>query len=333
MKYKWLLILSAIFLHSSCESQGKKINGVSFVASPNKITHENIQPVKKVSANYVSLMPFGFIEDINSPKIIFNSSRQWFGETKEGIEQYANEFKKSEIKLMLKPQIWVWHGKYTGLITMNSEDKWEQLENSYSKFILTYAELAQKLDIEIFCIGTELEKFVLNRPQYWSKLISEVKKVYSGKITYAANWDEYKRLSFWNELDFIGIDAYFPLSDKKSPTIEELTKGWEAHKKEIIKIRERFSKPVLFTEYGYRSVHFTGKEPWSSNRVEGSVDLNAQKNALEVIYNEFWKEPWFAGGFLWKWFHNHDKVGGENNNRFTPQNKPSEQTIKNAYTK
>ena len=39
----------------------------------------------------------------------------------------------------------------------------------------------------------------------------------------------------------------------------------------------------------------------------------------------------FAGGFIWKWFHNHSEVGGMQNNRFTPQNKPVEKLIKEHY--
>ena len=81
----------------------------------------------------------------------------------------------------------------------------------------------------------------------------------------------------------------------------------------------------------YRSVDFTGKEPWNSDKVLGNVNLEAQKNGTQAIYNQFWKEDWFAGGFLWKWFHNHTEVGGEDNNRFTPQNKPTEGLIKQLY--
>ena len=54
-------------------------------------------------------------------------------------------------------------------------------------------------------------------------------------------------------------------------------------------------------------------------------------NATKALYDVFWKEEWFAGGFVWKWFLQHDKVGGENNNRFTPQNKPVEKVIQTYY--
>jgi hypothetical protein len=78
-------------------------------------------------------------------------------------------------------------------------------------------------------------------------------------------------------------------------------------------------------------VDFTGKEPWKSDVVVGKINLEAQVNGLRAIHNLFWKEDWFAGGFIWKWFHDHEKVGGVNNNRFTPQNKPAENVIRELY--
>ncbi len=87
----------------------------------------------------------------------------------------------------------------------------------------------------------------------------------------------------------------------------------------------------MFTEFGYRSVDFNGVKPWDSNRVEGNVNLQAQVNALQAIHNQFWKEDWFAGGFIWKWFIDHEKSGGENNNRFTPQNKPAGELLRKLY--
>jgi hypothetical protein len=331
MKNQRFLFLLLIFLNSSCKAQTEKINGLSFVASPDKINAIHTGPVIKMQSNYVALMPFGFIREIASPKITYNNNRQWFGETKVGLLQYAEKFQKVQIKMMVKPQIWVWNGVYTGLIEMDSEEKWKILEESYSAFILTYAKAAEEINADILCIGTELERFVVNRPAYWLELIKNIKKVYAGKLTYAANWDEYKRVPFWGELDFIGIDAYFPLSDKKTPTVQEFENGWKPHKEEISRIQKKFNTPIIFTEFGYRSIDFTGKKPWDSKRVVASINLEAQVNGLQAIHNQFWKEEWFAGGFVWKWFHDHQEVGGENNNRFTPQNKPAEKLLRKLY--
>ncbi|MEN8835030.1 MAG: glycoside hydrolase, partial [Polaribacter sp.] len=91
-------------------------------------------------------------------------------------------------------------------------------------------------------------------------------------------------------------------------------------------------KPILFTEFGYRSIDYTAKKPWEYSRQQGNVNLKAQQNALQALYNQFWTEEWFAGGFLWKWFHNQEQVGGLKNNRFTPQNKPAEELIRQLYS-
>lgn len=331
MKIIKLFFLLIITLTFSCKSQTKKVNGVSFVASRDSISKEHINPVLKSQSNFVALMPYGFIKELSTPEIKYNTDRQWFGETKNGLLQYAKIFQKENIRIMVKPHIWVWKGEFTGNIKMSSEESWKILEKSYSQYILAYAKAAEELNAALFCIGTELEQFVTNRPKYWKKLILEIRKVYKGKLTYAANWDEYHLHEFWNDLDFIGIDAYFPLSEKKSPTIAEYELGWKSHKAAILKVQQQFNKPILFTEFGYRSVDFNGKKPWDSKRLKGAVNLEAQANALQAIHNQFWKEEWFAGGFVWKWFYSHDKVGGEKNNRFTPQNKPAEELIRKLY--
>ena len=331
MNIKNLLLLLLIILNFSCKSQTKKINGLSFVASRDSINNLHIDPVLRANGNYVALMPFGFIKNLATPTITHNTNRQWFGETKNGLLQYAKRFQQEQVRIMVKPHIWVWRGEFTGAIKMDSEESWKILEDSYSAFILTYAKAAQDLNADILCIGTELEQFVANRPTYWQQLIKEIRTIYSGKLTYAANWDEFKRVPFWGELDYIGIDAYFPLSEQASPTVTQYELGWQKHKAAILKVQKQFNKPVLFTEFGYRSVDFNGKEPWDSSRVEAAVNLQAQVNALQAIHNQFWKEDWFAGGFIWKWFHKHAEVGGKENNRFTPQNKPAEELIKQLY--
>lgn len=310
-----------------------KINGVSFVASRDSLQQENIESLLNINANYAAIMPFGFIKSLDHPEVIYNQERQWFGETKIGAKQYINLLHKNNLKVMMKPQIWVWRGEFTGLVKMASEADWLQLENTYRNFILDYAKLAEKVGIEIFCIGTELESFIEHRPEYWRKLISEVRAVYKGTLTYAANWDEYKRVPFWDLLDYIGVDAYFPISESKTPNIEEIKAGWERWRVGLKAFSKKENKRILFTEYGYRSVDFSGKKPWESEREMNSVNLEAQANLLEGLYQSVWEEEWFVGGFLWKWFISHERAGGTENNQFTPQNKPAEAVIKKYYLK
>lgn len=334
MKYKYLFIFlffSSILL-SSCVQNGSKINGISFVASSEKVNLEHIEPVQKLNANHASIMPFGFIKNVNNPTIYYNTKNQWYGERIEGTRQYIEVLHQQNIQVMLKPQIWISHGVFTGYLKMNNEEDWLTLEESYRNFIIDFAKLAQETKVSIFCIGTEMELFIKNRPAFWKRLLLEIKEEFSGKLTYAANWDEYKRVPFWNELDFIGIDAYFPVSKSKTPTIEESKIGWDQWKKEMKSISDSINKKVLFTEFGYRSVDFSGKEPWKSDRNSGDVNIVAQNNTTIALFEKFWTEEWFAGGYIWKWFLNHHKVGGMENNMFTPQNKPVEKIIREYYS-
>lgn len=334
-----IILISTLFYALGCVSEDSmvsefnsdKINGVSLVASKSPLDQSHIDPILNIKSNYTTLMPFGFIQSKDDPSVIFNTDRQWYGETKEGIEQYVLELKNNNLSIMLKPQLWIRYGEFTGDLTMESEDNWELFEETYTAFILEFATIADQLQIEIFCIGTELEQFVINRPEYWLTLIEEVKKVYSGKITYAANWNEYEKVPFWGELDFIGIDAYFPLNDNQIPSIADSRLGWKVHKTNIEAIQIEFNKQVIFTEYGYRSIDFSAREPWNSDRMEGSVNLVGQTNLLQALFDEFWNENWFAGGFIWKWYIDHPNAGGLEDNRFTPQNKPAESLLKKHF--
>jgi len=329
-----ILGLVICFLVCTCAMtslKSEKINGVSLVGSRDSLNQNHIDPITNLNANYAAIMPFGFIRDLGHPEIVFNSSRQWFGETKTGVKQYIEILNRQGIKVMIKPQIWVWRGEFTGKINMETEAEWQELENSYANFILEYAQVAQTTHADLFCIGTELETFVAKRPEFWPALISKVRDIYYGKLTYASNWNEYTKTPFWDQLDYIGIDAYFPLSDEETPTVEDCKDGWQPYKSEIKAYSEQFNKPVLFTEFGYRSIDFTAKAPWESNVIEGQMNFDAQLNATHAIFDEFWDEDWFAGGFIWKWFHDHEKVGGKNDNQFTPQNKPVEEMVRKYY--
>jgi hypothetical protein len=333
MKKRVFFFIAFIVFASGCtQTESIKINGVSFVASPDSVAQRHIDPILDLGSNFAAVMPFGFVQSLEHPHIIYNSDRQWFGETLQGTSQYIKELHRNGIEVMLKPQIWIWRGEFTGYLNMNSEQEWSELETSYREFILTYAQVAESECVELFCIGTELEQFIVKRPKFWNGLIKEIRNIYTGKLTYAANWDEYKRVPFWKEVDFIGVDAYFPISPLKAPSMEIAKQGWKKWKEEMSGIAAQWNRPILFTEYGYRSVDYAGKEPWKSDRDMNSVNLEVQSSLLEALYQEVWQESWFAGGFLWKWHLAMDKVGGKDNHMFTPQNKPAQERIKYYYS-
>jgi hypothetical protein len=329
MKNLLIILLFCCFGCSNYSQKQEKINGISFVASNRELTQEAILPIQEIHANWVTLMPFGFMRTEADTNLVYNSNRQWINERKEGLEKSIRMFCAKKIKVMIKPQIWIPNG-FTGFIKMKTENDWKILEKKYQDYILFYAKIAEANNCELFCIGTELNSFVSARPEFWNTLIIETKKIYKGKITYAENWDKLEAVSFWNKLDFIGVDAYFPVSEKQTPTLKECKKGWEKWFSVIKNLSEKNNKKILFTEFGYQSRDFSAKEPWDHS-TSHSVNLIAQENALKALFEVFWKEKWFAGGFLWKWYDNHQKSGGLKNSDYTIQNKPSEKIIKNTF--
>ncbi len=302
---------------------------MSFVATNQNLNSTHLSPVRNIKANWITVMPFGYIPP-NSAKVRYNNSYQWKGETSEGIKQTIKLAHDQQLKVMLKPHIWM-HNQWVGDLSFATENEWLIFEKSYREYILEFAKIAEELEVGIFAVGVEMKKSVVLRPDFWNDLIDTVRSIYSGKLTYAANWDNYDKVSFWNKLDYIGIDAYFPVANSKTPTYEACYAGWFSHYNAIKKLSYSQKRKVIFTEFGYRNIDYTGKEPWNEAR-NSTFNSTAQENAYKAIFTRFWGESWFMGGFLWKWFPNHSKSGGVNNNRFTPQNKPVEQIIKAAYT-
>ncbi len=239
------------------------------------------------------------------------------------------------MKVMLKPHLDILdtsYGSWRGEITCAREPDWAIWFASYKNFMMHYVQIANENNVEMFCVGTELTEMTLAKPDMWRSLIEDIRKVYKGKLTYAANWnEEYLNISFWDALDYAGIDAYFPLSDKEKPTYEELMEGWKKWLAEIEKWQTKINKPVIFPEIGYHSSGYAAKEPWI-HLGEGGLDLELQKDCYRAVLDTFWDKEWFFGAYWWDWGTS-VKMGGPENRGFTPQNKPTEELLKEWYSK
>src|SRR5690606_29911657 len=128
-------------------------------------------------------------------------------------------------------------------------------------------------------VGTELER-TSSREDDWRKVIAEIRNVYSGKLIYAANFTEFEQVKFWDALDYIGIQAYFPLSTKPNPELADLKSGWEKHFPKIEKLVAEYKKPVMFTEIGYCNTVDAANEPWVWPNERKKTELSEQMQAL-----------------------------------------------------
>ncbi|TRX60877.1 hypothetical protein FNH22_07485 [Fulvivirga sp. M361] len=314
------------------EKTGEKINGANLVAPPKPMDKEALIPLKSIHADWISVIPYAFINP-NEPTVRFDFSDQWWGESIKGSSKMIEMAKEQGFNVMLKPHVWVRGQGWAGDFQPQNEQDWKNWQKSYERYILTFAKIAESHDVPLLCVGTEFRKTTVQHPEYWQQLIRKVKNIYQGKITYAANWDNYKNITFWDDLDYIGIDAYFPLSEKKTPTVYELTSSWERIAHELQEYSARHSKPILFTEYGYESIDYTADGHWKHDKDTLSVNYTAQMNAYEGLYNAIWDETWFKGGFFWKWHLTTPYRPERLTRTFTPQNKPTMDVIKKWYAK
>jgi len=328
-----LLIAGTIFESEEVKTKlASKINGVNFVAPMNEINAQNLNSLQRINADWIAVIPYAYTPRNESNVNFYNHHPHWWGEGIQGTIATISMAKEKGLNVMLKPQVWVIGDGWPGDFRPNSEKEWKIWENGYSEYILTYAKICDSLNVDLFCIATEYKLAVQHRPEFWIKLIKDIKKKYSGPLTYAANWDNYQKVKFWAELDFIGIDAYFPLSEEKTPSIEELTEAWKNEISEIEEFSKKYNMQVLFTEYGYRSRDFSAHTQWNKSE-SGDINLLAQSNAYQALYSSIWNETWMSGGFLWKWFAHDQDAGGIKDRNYTPQNKPAEEIVKTWYSK
>ncbi len=333
LKTSFLFVVALAFTTAAQEPDSTKICGVSYVSMNTEFDSSFVRPVLEVGANWVGIIPYCFMTSATQPELHYNHKMQWQGERLDGAREIIQRNHARGLKVMVKPQIWIHHGIYTGKITMNSDEEWQAFEDNYSKYILDFARMAEEEGVAMFCIGTEMGRVVNERPEIFERLIEKVREEFSGKLTYASNWDDYHGVGFWKVLDYIGVDAYFPLAKEAKASVGKLKSGWTPHWRELDSLSDATDVPVLFTEYGYRSSVGCAIRPWDySNNEETKIDQKEQLRALSALYEVIWDEPNFAGGFLWKWHPKHEQAGGKNNSMFTVQNKMAEEVVRERYS-
>jgi hypothetical protein len=110
---------------------------------------------------------------------------------------------------------------WSGSIAPRSRTRWF---SSLYQVLLPYARLAQQLHVETFVVGSELTS--LSNDPNWSPLLKRISQTYSGKLSYAVNWDTYPSGQVGVPVEKVGLDAYPPQSVGSKASVATLTKGW-----------------------------------------------------------------------------------------------------------
>jgi hypothetical protein len=190
------------------------------------------------------------------------------------------------------------HGGHNRLAMRNEAD-WRRWFEEYEAYIVPYAREAQAAGADMFCVGRELDSTVVGRETDWRRLIAWIRREFRGPLVYSANFDTWQQIAFWDALDFIGVSAYFPLSERDDPSLEELQAGWDRALGPLQAASERWGRPVLLTEAGFPSVSSAARAPWREETTPADVWLQAR--CYEATLRAVAERPWIEGAFFWLW--------------------------------
>ena len=321
-------------------------------------SRQELTNLQQIGIDWIALNPFGYqqsddqdhvsgydpdrpLSDFTAPLALQGPPESGPGRDRSMTDRHLAdqiaEAHKLGIKVMIKPHIWsrdfhngeAWHGT----IEQTSPEAHESWRKSYLRFILHHARLAQQTNAEALCLGTELISQTANHHDDWRTMIREVRKIYDGQLTYAAHWDtEFSHIQFWDELDAIGISAYFPLDAPDDATVDQLIQAWQPHKQKVHAAYARYRKPVVFLEVGYRPATGAYRAPWLDRG--GEPDPMIQARAYDALFQTYADEPWWHGVFIWKVFT--DARRGERRDRgpgFSFREQPAEQVIQQWFQK
>jgi|GEM_PF-1186317 len=276
--------------------------------------------MKDDGANYVSILVTWYQDTTTSTSIYSDASKTPTDAAVIDAIQMAHGL---GMKVALKPHVDVKDGSWRGDISFSSESDWKAWFSSYTAFINHYADLAEANGVEGFVIGTEL-KATEGRESDWRVVVGNARTKFPRWITYAANHDSYQSITWWDALDFIGVDAYFALTAKTNPTVAELVAAWAPYKSALSSFSASKGKPIVFTEIGYQSVDGTNMHPWWSS---GAMDQQEQADCYQAAFQVFYNETWFKGMYWWMWYWD----PAQDVNKFDVYNKLAEAKIIQWY--
>ncbi len=189
----------------------------------------------------------------------------------------------------------------------------------------------------------------------WLRVADDARRHYHGPLVYAANWGEEQTVSFWDAVDYIGIDMYAPMAINAGPNagdapasreaiIERWTKapavpdgpglyGRSAYLDLFRDIAGKYGKQILFTEIGVRSVEGALVRPWDYEKSYTFADFGVQTAFYEALMQIACEQNdgWLAGMYLWGWRVDAEPKGKDWIADYSIEDKPAAGVIKSFF--
>ena len=268
-------------------------------------TKEEFDIMADAGIEWVRIQTFLYQNNIHSSSIFSHSEKT---ASDESLEYIINKLHQNGFKVLLEPVVnleYTKGGEWMGTI---APDNWDSWFESYNSLIEHYAKLAQKNAVEELVVGVELNS-THRFKEKWEQVISNVRKHYQGLTIFVANFDAYETVPFWDKLDAIGMNFYFPINrrddlylpwsevkdDYHDPSYEDLLEGWQLWVNALDRWQEKMNKPIVVTEVGYTSQRGSTYQPWSWYL--GESNYEEQYLAYKALFEVWGKKQIVDGKF------------------------------------
>lgn len=287
-----------------------------------------------MGATWVSFTPFGRVWDL-SPRGIDRTFEAPFEDNRAAVLGAMAQAHARGLKVLLVPHLWVETGGWRALVDFPDDDGWRRWAAAYGDFLLAWAEVAREGSAEMLSVGVELRSWVTTRraPSF-AAIVSDVRRIYPGLLTYSANWDDVDDTVILDDVDLIGVNAFYPLAKREGATRSEMTEEAFAVAQRLERLARTWRRPVVLTEIGYTTRRDPALRPWEwpDSMTDVVIDQQAQADAYAAIVTPFLDARWCAGFFVWRLYADPQDVSQEAEWGFSPRGKLAEIVLRDAFT-
>jgi len=296
-----------------------------------------LEEIAALGAEWVSVTPYGTMISCDDAQVI-----PYFEFPRERMERQVvdtiAQAKERGLKVFLIPHVYPWDWCWRGYLRpgggpSGTHEGWEAWFASYREFILAWARIAAAGGVDMMSIGVEFKSASSRFPDRFATLAGEVRAVFPGLLTYSANWDEVQDVPFWDHLDYIGLNSFYPMADGPTASPREMAARAAGIAGGLEFVARSYGKPVLFTEVGFKALRGALREPWiwPEHVVNGEVDEPLQALLFDITFSTFWGKDWFAGLFVWRYLSDPSDYSQEYPYGYATRLKPAEKVIETWF--
>ena len=287
----------------------------------------------RLGATWISLTTFGRAWDLQATGVD-KTFELPFAENQRGLRKAVKQAHARGLKVLLVPHLWVESGGWRGEIDPATDEGWRRFAEGYRAYVLTWARFAASARVDMLAAGVELRSWLTttHAPSFFP-ILRDIRAAYPGLLTYAANWDDVEQTVILGEIDVIGVNAFYPLTEKANASDAELVSGGLEVAKKVKALAELWQKPVMFNEFGYTARPDPALRPWEwPDKMSGvNVDARAQAAAYRGLLAGMLRAPELVGAFVWRLYADPDDLSQEAEWGFSPRGRQAELYLRDAF--